>query len=77
MATHLRLEAERAAGDVRCLKCMVRCLTKPKPASQFRLWMDSNADPLPLRIELMPRSFLALTLQRIDRDTEPIPKENL
>lgn len=74
---HLRLETELPSGAVRCLKGQLRCLTKPKPASQFRLWMENAASPLPLRIELLPRSFLRLTLQRIPPHSEPIPKETL
>ena len=72
----LRLETKTETGTVRCVRGQVRCITKRKPASQFRLWMDGNAtDSLPARIELMPKTFLKLTLQRIPPNTERIPKE--
>jgi hypothetical protein len=74
---HLRIETEQA-GDIRCLNGIIRCTTKSSRPVQFRLWMDGkSSSPLPNRIELLPRSFLRLTLHRIPVRSEALNKETI
>jgi hypothetical protein len=76
---HLRLETVRrdSAGSARCARVVVRNLTRALPPAQFRVWHDSSGNSrLPLRVELQPRSFLRLTLERRLLRPTPPAKDN-
>jgi hypothetical protein len=73
----LRLVREPRAGDVCRIAGEIENRTRAgSPPLRFAVWIARQETlPIPLRIELQPRSFLRLTLEPVDPAVHPSSKE--